>query len=93
MTADVMAEDVMTAQVMSGPERPRSLAPAPTNELLGTLRREFEELPTLRLTTSQATRLWSLDRTTCQCALNMLVDAHFLARDQTGRYVRVQALH
>lgn len=81
----------MATPLVNAPVRPRYLAP--TDELLGRLMREFDELPTLRLTVAQATRLWALDRAACQCALDLLVDAGFLARDRTGRYARIPAPH
>ena len=36
----------------------------------------------------EAMRLWALDRTTCQQALDDLVREGFLQRDDTGRYAR-----
>ena len=47
---------------------------------------DFDEMPTLRLTTAQAMRLWDLDRPTCQKLLDALVEAHLLAVDAAGRY-------
>ena len=49
---------------------------------------DFDELPTLRLTTAQAMRLWDLDRPTCQKVLDTLVEVHLLEIDATGRYGR-----
>ena len=49
---------------------------------------DFDELPTLRLTTAQAMRLWNLDRPTCQKLLDTLVEAHLLDVDGAGRYAR-----
>lgn len=49
---------------------------------------DFDEMPTLRLTTAQAMRLWDLDRPTCQKLLDTLVEAGLLATDAAGRYAR-----
>lgn len=55
------------------------------------IRGEYREMPGLRLKPEQAMRLWDLDRTTCQQALDDLVREGFLQRDGTGRYARVHA--
>ena len=49
---------------------------------------EFLEMPGLRLTLSQAQRLWGLDERTCQVLLDYLVDAKFLCRSSHGNYCR-----
>ena len=49
---------------------------------------DFDEMPTLRLTTAQAMRLWDLDRPTCQKLLDTLVEVHLLTTDAAGRYAR-----
>ena len=58
------------------------------DELMIRALRDFDEMPTLRLTTAQAMRLWDRDRPTCQKVLDTLVDAHLLSVDVTGRYGR-----
>lgn len=50
---------------------------------------EYLEMPGLNLTLAQAMRLFDVDRSTCTRALNDLVDAGFLMRDETDRYVQV----
>ncbi len=62
---------------------------SPIRELLQRIRGEYLEMPGLRLTAEQATRLWSLDLDTCTSLLDALVDARFLARSRDGRYCRV----
>ena len=52
---------------------------------------DFDEMPTLRLTTAQAMRLWDRDRPTCQKVLDTLVEASFLYLDAGGRYARHEA--
>ena len=49
---------------------------------------EFLEMPGLRLTPSQAQRLWGLDERTCQLLLEYLVDTKFLCRSAHGHYRR-----
>lgn len=49
---------------------------------------EFLEMPGLRLTVSQAARLWSLDRATSEALLNSLVATGFLMRTRDGAYLR-----
>jgi hypothetical protein len=52
------------------------------------VRREFEEMPGLRLTLCQAQRLWSEDRRTCGVVLDGLVTRGFLKRNRSGVYSR-----
>jgi hypothetical protein len=52
------------------------------------VRGEYREMPGMRLTVEQAMRMWLLDRETCQHVLNTLVAAHYLERDENGRYAR-----
>jgi hypothetical protein len=52
---------------------------------------EYREMPGMRLTVDQAMRLWMLDRPTCSDVLDSLVAAHFLKRDQSGRYARAHS--
>jgi DNA-binding IclR family transcriptional regulator len=60
----------------------------PSSELVIRAMREFDELPTLRITLDQAARLFSLDRETCEDLLESLVEAHLLEHDRAGRYAR-----
>ncbi len=57
-------------------------------EMLARIQGEYLELPELRLTRSQAQRLWDLDRTVCEPLLMALVDARFLFRTPDGAFVR-----
>jgi len=56
--------------------------------LLRRVRAEYHEMPGLRLTLTQAARLWSLDRSTCAALLDVLVSREFLAQTVDGSYVR-----
>jgi hypothetical protein len=48
---------------------------------------EFEEMPGLRLTLEQASRLFGLDGATCQIVLDVLVDSAYLRETATGAVV------
>ena len=50
------------------------------------IRAEYLEMPGLCLTLAQAQRLWSLDRRTCETALNALVASRFLRRTDRGLF-------
>ncbi|HMF98765.1 MAG TPA: hypothetical protein VKE96_30905 [Vicinamibacterales bacterium] len=55
------------------------------------VRAEFAEMPGLRLTESQAQRLWHLDTVTCAAALGSLVDVGYLLWTRDRRIVRADA--
>jgi hypothetical protein len=57
-------------------------------DLVERIRAEFLEQPGLRLTEAQASRLWQLDRGTCEKALGVLTSAAFLTCAADGRYSR-----
>ena len=50
---------------------------------------EFFEMPGLRLTKTQARRLWSLDSQLCDTLLDALVSAHVLEKTTHDAYVLV----
>lgn len=52
------------------------------------VRAEFLEMPGLRLTPEQASRLWALDPRTSQHILDGLASVGFLARTREGAYLR-----
>ena len=59
----------------------------PSHEtLLTRITGEFHEMPGLRITLRQASRLWHLDPSTCETLLNTLVDTHVLFRTPHGSY-------
>ena len=60
--------------------------PPPDREMERRIRGEYREMPGLRLSRSQAMRLWSDDPTACGRVLDALIDAGFLRHDQYGRY-------
>ncbi|MGE3705865.1 MAG: hypothetical protein AB7I13_11365 [Vicinamibacterales bacterium] len=58
--------------------------------LVNRVRAEFNEMPGLRLTLTQATRLWGLDHHVCASVVDSLVQASFLRRAQDGSILRAQ---
>jgi hypothetical protein len=62
-----------------------------SDDLLQRVRCEFLEMPGLRLTESQAGRLWGLDREVCSAMLTSLVASRFLCRTAAGAFMRSDA--
>lgn len=62
-----------------------------SEEALGRIRGEYDEMPGLKLTAAQARRLWGLDAPICDTLLAGLVRAGFLRRTQDGSFVRAEA--
>ena len=52
------------------------------------IREEFREMPGLRLTPAQATRLWGLEEDTCAAVIDRLVSAAYLRWTDTGEVTR-----
>jgi hypothetical protein len=61
--------------------------------LLMRIRMEYLEMPGLRLTGRQASRLWNLDQTSCEEILATLVRELFLSRTSDGAYLRRDTGH
>jgi hypothetical protein len=57
--------------------------------LLARIRGEYLEMPGLRLSPAQASRLWGLDAARCEALLTALVDLGFLRRMPDGTFARV----
>ena len=57
-------------------------------QIIGRIRGEFIEMPGLRLTLTQAQRLWGLDEATCSALLHLLTEQHFLTQRRDGTYAR-----
>ena len=51
---------------------------------------EFREMPGLRLTPAQATRLWGLEHETCRAVIDSLVAAEFLNWTASGAVTRAE---
>jgi len=60
-----------------------------SEELCQRIQGEFLEMPGLRLTSSQACRLWGLDRDVCGQLLARLVDVKFLTRTRDGSFMQL----
>jgi hypothetical protein len=70
-----------------------AMTPEPIHASENVLRRvqgEFLEMPGLRLTPTQACRLWGLDAASCDALLRTLVDENFLFRTSDGAFMRVE---
>jgi hypothetical protein len=60
-----------------------------SEELFQRIQGEFLEMPGLRLTPSQACRLWGLDTELCGRLLAQLVDVKFLMRTRDGCFMQL----
>ena len=58
-----------------------------SDALLARIRGEYHEMPGLKLTFSQACRLWQLDSATCESVLRLLVSEGCLGRTSDGAFV------
>ena len=58
------------------------------DDLMLRVRSEYLEMPGLKLTPAQASRLWGVDPSTCQILLRSLIDSRFLTRTRDGHYRR-----
>jgi hypothetical protein len=67
---------------------PGALSETQIVDWLVLIRAEYLEMPDLRLTLTEAQRLWGLDQTTSSALFGALVDARFLKRTRAGAYVR-----
>jgi hypothetical protein len=56
-----------------------------TESVIHRIRAEFREMPGLRLTPAQATRLWGLERDICRAIIDRLVEADFLKWTPSGK--------
>ena len=59
--------------------------------LVTRVRAEFLEMPGLRLTVKQATRLWGMDDSVCQTVVDSLVRSSFLRRAEGGTFLRAES--
>lgn len=63
------------------------MSPILSEATLRRVRAEFLEMPGLKLTVSQAQRLWGMDRSTCEALIEELTASRFLARTRDGAVV------
>jgi DNA-binding MarR family transcriptional regulator len=73
---------------MDGPSDRSTAGGAQGRALRLRVRSEFLEMPGLRITTTQAARLWAVDRATSARVLDDLVAAGFLWKHRDGAYLR-----
>ena len=59
--------------------------------VLRRVREEFREMPGLRLTPAQATRLWGLERDMAHAVIEQLVACAFLRWTATGSITRAES--
>ena len=59
--------------------------------VLRRVRSEFVEMPGLRVTPAQATRLWGLEGDACQKVIKALIDASFLRWTPAGAVTRTES--
>ena len=58
------------------------------DSIIRRVRDEFHEMPGLRLTPAQATRLWGLEQATCRAVIEALVASAFLRWTAAGAITR-----
>ena len=63
------------------------MPPAPFDSLVTRVRGEYCEMPGLRLTVSQACRLWHVDASTCEMLFEQLVREGVLYKTDAGAYI------
>jgi hypothetical protein len=81
-----MHATMRTAAAVHGPCSVTVYGTITEDHLLRRIRGEFREMPGMRLTLAQASRLWDLDRATGVGVLGKLIAARFLEMDGNGRY-------
>ena len=59
----------------------------PLELLAARVRGEYVEMPGLRVSLAQASRLWQVDVSTCERLLDQLVREGFLSKTETGFYI------
>jgi hypothetical protein len=57
------------------------------------IREEFREMPGLRLTPAQATRLWGLELDTCRAVIDALVADAYLRWTPAGAVTKTETEH
>jgi len=63
------------------------MSPTPFDSLVDRVRGEYGEMPGLRLTVSQACRLWHVDVPTCEMLFEQLVREGFLYKTEQSAYM------
>jgi len=60
-------------------------------EVVQRIRGEFREMPGLRLTPAEATKLWGLEHNTCRAVIDALVATAFLRWTSAGSVTRADS--
>jgi hypothetical protein len=68
--------------------QPATFTDATSARLVRRIRSEFLEMPGLRLTPAQASKLWDVDRQTSEAILDVLAILGFLVKRTDGAYLR-----
>jgi hypothetical protein len=63
------------------------MSPAHTNSLVERIRRDYAEMPGLKLTIEQACRLWHVREEVCRATLNDLVQQRVLFQTPSGAFI------
>ena len=66
------------------------MSPREINAAVTRVRAEFIEMPGMRLTIPQASRLWGLDQGACRAVVDTLVHGGFLYRTCAGLVARAE---
>jgi hypothetical protein len=84
-----MPRDHLARFLGAGPAPPGAENRMPTSfdSLVARVRGEYCEMPGLRLTVSQACRLWHVDVSTCEMLFELLVREGFLYKTETSAYI------
>jgi len=66
------------------------MSPLEFHAVVERVRCEFLEMPGLRLTLPQASRLWGLDLPSCEAVMDVLIRSAFLRRTASGAVARIE---
>ena len=67
------------------------MSPELVHSMVTRIRSEFTEMPRLRLTLAQASRLCGAEEAACERVVNLLIRAGFLHRTAGGTLMRVES--
>jgi hypothetical protein len=86
----VRDRDHLARSLGAGPAPPwaeNRMPPISFDSLVARVRGEYCEMPGLRLTVSQACRLWHVDVSTCEMLFEQLVREGFLYKTEKSAYI------
>jgi hypothetical protein len=66
------------------------MSPIELHAIVRRVRAEFLEMPGLRLTLPQASRLWGLEAPACEVVIDALIQSAFLQRTASGAVTRAE---